>query len=87
MKPKDMGGLATIENGQTLCSQHNFLKKNLRQTETGKKCLSVSMNLLKKKIIRNYKTFVLKFSKLLKILILMDILNGESRFIWRSLFD
>ena len=26
-----------IENGQTLCAQHNFLKKNLRQTETGKK--------------------------------------------------
>ena len=37
IKPKDMGGLATIENGQTLCSQHNFLKKNLKQTETGKK--------------------------------------------------
>ncbi|WP_055077122.1 HNH endonuclease [Pseudanabaena sp. 'Roaring Creek'] len=37
IKPKDIGGLATIENGQTLCSQHNFLKKNLKQTETGKK--------------------------------------------------
>jgi hypothetical protein len=37
IKPKDMGGLAMIENGQTLCSQHNFLKKNLNQTETGKK--------------------------------------------------
>ena len=37
IKPKDMGGLAVIENGQTLCSQHNFLKKNLKQTETGKK--------------------------------------------------
>lgn len=37
IKPKDMGGLATIENGQTLCSRHNFLKKNLNQTETGKK--------------------------------------------------
>lgn len=35
--PKDKGGKATIENGQTLCSQHNFLKKNLNQTETGKK--------------------------------------------------
>ncbi len=32
-----MGGEATIENGQTLCSQHNFIKKNLKQTETGKK--------------------------------------------------
>lgn len=37
IKPKDFGGKATIENGQTLCSQHNFIKKNLKQTETGKK--------------------------------------------------
>mgnify|MGYP001558587972 FL=1 len=35
--PKDFGGKATYENGQTLCSQHNFLKKNFKQTETGKK--------------------------------------------------
>ncbi len=35
--PKSLGGQATIENGQTLCSQHNFLKKNLNQTETAKK--------------------------------------------------
>jgi len=37
IKPKDFGGEAMIENGQTLCSQHNFIKKNLKQTETGKK--------------------------------------------------
>jgi hypothetical protein len=37
IRPKDFGGKATFENGQTLCSQHNFLKKNLKQTETGKK--------------------------------------------------
>jgi len=37
IKPKDFGGKATIENGQTLCAQHNFLKKNFKQTETGKK--------------------------------------------------
>lgn len=37
IKPKDFGGEATVENGQTLCSQHNFLKKNFNQTETGKK--------------------------------------------------
>ncbi len=37
IKPKDKGGKATIENGQTLCSVHNFRKKNYRQTETGKK--------------------------------------------------
>lgn len=37
IKPKDLGGEATIDNGQTLCSKHNFNKKNLSQTETGKK--------------------------------------------------
>lgn len=37
IKPKSLGGKAVIENGQTLCAQHNFIKKNLKQTETGKK--------------------------------------------------
>lgn len=37
IKPKDKGGQATIENGQTLCAEHNFRKKNYKQTETGKK--------------------------------------------------
>ena len=36
IKPKDLSGQATIENGQTLCAQHNF-KKNYKQTETSKK--------------------------------------------------
>lgn len=29
--------LGEIENGQTLCAEHNFRKKNYKQTETGKK--------------------------------------------------
>lgn len=37
IKPKSLGGKAIIENGQTLCAQHNFIKKNLKQTETGKR--------------------------------------------------
>lgn len=37
IKPKDVGGKATIENGQTLCATHNFRKKNFKQTETGKR--------------------------------------------------
>lgn len=37
IKPRDLGGESIIENGQTLCAQHNFKKKNLKQTETGKK--------------------------------------------------
>lgn len=35
--PKDKGGKATLENGQTLCSLCNFRKKNYNQTESGKK--------------------------------------------------
>lgn len=37
IKPKDKGGRPTLENGQTLCGQHNYLKKNYNQTETGKR--------------------------------------------------
>ena len=37
IKPKDLGGRAEISNGQTLCAQHNFQKKNYKQTESGKK--------------------------------------------------
>ena len=32
-----LNGQATLENGQTLCAQHNFRKKNYGQTVTGKK--------------------------------------------------
>jgi len=37
IKPKDQGGKATIENDETLCAQHNFIKKNYKQTESGKR--------------------------------------------------
>jgi predicted restriction endonuclease len=37
IKPKDQSGKATIENGETLCAQHNFQKKNYKQTESGKR--------------------------------------------------
>lgn len=37
IKPKDKGGKAEILNGQTLCAEHNFRKKNYKQTESGKK--------------------------------------------------
>lgn len=37
--PLDKGGANTIDNGQTLCSEHNFLKKNYSQTEFGKRFL------------------------------------------------
>ena len=36
IKPKDLGGKTTLENGQTLCAPHNLHKKNLKQTDPGK---------------------------------------------------
>lgn len=38
--PIDKGGLSTVENGQMLCSEHNFLKKNYSQTEFGKRFIT-----------------------------------------------
>lgn len=35
--PKNKGGKAIVDNGQTLCSVCNFRKKNYGQTESGKK--------------------------------------------------
>jgi len=35
--PLDRGGTNTIDNGQTLCSKHNIMKKNYSQTEAGKR--------------------------------------------------
>lgn len=35
--PRDKGGPNTLENAQTLCSQHNLMKKNYSQTEAGKR--------------------------------------------------
>ena len=37
IKPKDKGGTNDINNGQTLCMEHNLLKKNFSQTEAGKR--------------------------------------------------
>jgi 5-methylcytosine-specific restriction endonuclease McrA len=37
IKPKDKGGSNEIENGQTLCMEHNLIKKNYSQTEAGKR--------------------------------------------------
>ncbi len=37
LKPKDKGGDNSIDNGQTLCMEHNLIKKNYSQTEAGKR--------------------------------------------------
>ena len=33
----DKGGINTVRNGQTLCMEHNIMKKNYSQNEAGKK--------------------------------------------------
>jgi len=48
IKPKELGGEADIENGQTLCAQHNFQKKYYKQTETGKRMFIRLYELAKK---------------------------------------
>jgi len=37
IRPHDKGGENIIDNGQTLCTEHNLLKKNYSQTEAGKR--------------------------------------------------
>lgn len=37
VKPKDKGGDNSVDNGQTLCMEHNLIKKNYSQTEAGKR--------------------------------------------------
>jgi predicted restriction endonuclease len=57
IKPKDFGGKAVVENGQTLCAQHNFMKKNFKQTETGKKMFIRLYELAKSQNNEELKTF------------------------------
>lgn len=37
IRPKDKGGNNSFNNGQTLCTEHNLMKKNYSQTEAGKR--------------------------------------------------
>jgi 5-methylcytosine-specific restriction endonuclease McrA len=57
IRPKYLGGKSTIKNGQTLCAQHNFIKKTLRQTETGKKMFIRLYELAKKERNQELKEF------------------------------
>lgn len=57
--PLDKGGTNTIENGQTLCSEHNILKENYSQTEFGKKFLIK----LYKDALKNKDFKIIKFCK------------------------
>ncbi|MGC9053364.1 MAG: HNH endonuclease [Candidatus Hydrogenedens sp.] len=47
--PLDKGGTNSVENGQTLCSVNNYLKKNYSQTEFGKRFIIRLYNEAKEK--------------------------------------
>jgi len=54
--PLDKGGTDTVDNGQTLCAEHNFLKKNYSQTEFGKRFLA---RLYRDAVAKNDKRMIL----------------------------
>src|SRR4030043_577691 len=57
--PKEKGGLSTIDNGQTLCSEHNILKKNYSATTAAKKYFIK----LYKKAVKNKDIKMINFCK------------------------
>ncbi len=57
IKSRAHGGESTIENGQTLCSTHNLMKKSFKQTETGKKMFIRLYDLAKKEKNKELKYF------------------------------
>lgn len=65
--PMDRGGTNTLENGQTLCSEHNLMKKNYSQTEAGKRYF-----------IKMYKMAVIKGDKRM-IKFCKDVFNAYNR--------
>ena len=48
IRPKERGGKAELENGQALCSVHNFRKKTYTQAETGKRMFINLLRVAKK---------------------------------------
>ncbi len=76
IKPKHLGGEATIENGQTLCAKHNNLKKNLGQTETAKKMYIRLYGLAKKGESKDHKELQKFFTEILEVFEKYDI-NGH----------
>ncbi len=77
IKPKYLGGESTIENGQTLCAQHNLIKKALKQTETGKKMFIRLYELAKKENNEE----LLKFC--IDILEMYEKHNINSHIVWK----
>lgn len=78
IKPKELGGEAETENGQTLCAQHNFQKKYYKQTETGKRMFIRLYELARK---NNDKSIVTFCEQVLKVYEKNDV-NGH--IVWKK---
>lgn len=78
IKPKDLGGKAEIDNGQTLCAMHNFRKKNYSQFELGKKFFITTYN--KAKSLNDES--VMSFCK--EILAVYEKYNIDSHIDWKK---
>lgn len=77
IKPKELGGKATLENGQTICGQHNNLKKIFRQTETGKKAFIRLYELAK---LEDNKELIKFCSEILEV---FERNNINSHIVWK----
>lgn len=64
IKPRDKDGKSTLENGQTLCSRCNFLKKNLSVESMGKKIFENLYKQAKKENNIQMKKIATEFLKL-----------------------
>ena len=78
IKPRYLGGKSVVENGQTLCSRCNFLKKYLKQTETGKKMFIRLYEVAKKE--KNKEVF--EFAK--EILKVYEKHKINSHIVWKK---
>ena len=78
IKPKELGGEAEIENGQTLCAQHNFQKKYYKQTETGKRMFIRLYELAKK----NKDKMLIKFCE--DVLKVYEQDNIDGHIVWEK---
>ena len=78
IKPKNLGGKSEIKNGQTLCAKYNFIKKNLKQTETGKKMFIRLYQLAKSSKDIHLKKFCTQ------ILETYEIYNINGHIIWKK---
>ena len=78
IKQKELGGKAEIENGQTLCAQHNFQKKYYKQTETGKRMFIRLYELAKK---NNDKELIAFCEQVLKV---YEKNNVNGHIVWKK---